>query len=208
MPTEKEFYDAAKIYTTGYMKLFENDESSVEVYDHLLWPQHKEILGRYFDENFKMIIVDRDPRDLFILNKYFLHKPPISTAKPYFPTDATAFAEEWKRTVTSFMKTENVMTIHFEDLVYNYEKTVEEIECFLNLEKSSHRMFSVFDPQKSIENTQTFLVKEEWINEVSVISEKLSQCCYSFPYERIPDKGKWFDTPDNETRKTKKVRTK
>ncbi|WP_370777353.1 sulfotransferase domain-containing protein [Holdemania massiliensis] len=207
MPTETEFFKAAKRYTSEYMGLFESDNSKVEVFDHLLWPQHATLLDDYFEDNFKMIIVDRDPRDLYILNKYYWHKPPVSTAKPYFPTEPQAFIDEWSRTVTAHQKSDRVLTIHFEDLIYNYEKIVCDIERFLGLSGSEHNAFSIFVPDKSIENTQSFLVKDEWQDEVKEIEEQLAAYCYVFPFERIPDKSKWFDTQDNATRRAKKQAT-
>ena len=204
MPQAEEFFAAAKRYTSEYMNFFVLEDSKVEVFDHLLWPQHAELLSKYFEDDFKMIIVDRDPRDLYILNKYYWHKPPVSMVKPYFPTEPQAFIDEWSRTITNYQNSAHVLTVHFEDLVYNYEKTVDDIEKFLGLSGLEHETFTSFVPEKSIENTQSFLVKAEWNEEVQELKKQLSGCCYDFPYERIPDKSRWFDTLDNATRKVKK----
>lgn len=208
MPQKEEFYNAAKRYTSGYMDFFAESNSKVEVFDHLLWPHHAKIMGDYFDDNFKMIIVERDPRDLYILNKYYWHKPPISTAKPYFPTEQQAFIDEYARTMVRHKNSDCVLTIYFEDLIYSYEKTITEIENFLDLSEFDHGSCLSFDPKQSIENTQTFLLSSEWSKEVQIIEDQLHEYCYDFPYERIPDKSKWFDTLDNATKNIKKKKTR
>ena len=205
MPTHSEFTRAAKKYTSAYMKFYSLDDEAIEVFDHLVWPQHAELVEDYFEKNFKMIIVNRDARDLYILNKYYLHKPPVSVVKPYFPTEVDAFIDEWQRTITNYDDTEQLLNLNFEDLVYHYDETVAKIENFLGVSSKLHeKAKSSFVPEKSIENTQTFLVCDEWKSEVKRIEEELPQCCYSFPYERKPDKTKWFDTPETVSRKSKK----
>lgn len=193
LPTKEEFNKAAKKYTQAYMELF-TDLERISVFDHLIWPQQVDKIEDYFADNFKTIIVDRDPRDVFLLNKYFWHKPPNSTAKPYFSTDAEKFVEEWKRLITKVYSTENILTVHFEDLIYQYEKTIADISIFLLLDEKLHlRKREKFEPVQSIENTQIFMLNEEWYKEVEIIREKLDFCCYDFPYKRMPDKSKWFD---------------
>lgn len=53
LPSEKELYDAAKKFTSGYFSLFDNGtENEVKIFDHIIWP------GQIDDfENVLMIIL-------------------------------------------------------------------------------------------------------------------------------------------------------
>lgn len=194
LPTEEEFYEAAKEYTLHYMKMCSVGDS-VNIFDHLIWPQQSKVVDRLFPDNFKVIIVDRDPRDVFLLNKYFWFKPPVSTAPPFFPTEEPLFIDEWRRTVVLKKNTNNVLHVQFENFVYNFNEEKARIEAFLGLDSTDYDYTkSLFDPSKSIENTQIFRFSPQWDNEVAVISKSLSEYLYDFPYERVPDCKKWFDS--------------
>ena len=62
-------------------------------------------------EHFKVIVVYRDPRDVYLLNKYYWYKPPVSApgAIPYFPTDVMKFCDEWKRMIYDCTGKKNVL---------------------------------------------------------------------------------------------------
>ena len=134
-----------------------------------------------------------------------MHCLPVSLAKPYFPVTQENFIDEWKRTFHKINNDERILSINFEDLIYNYDNTVSVIEDFCGLQSKEHvYQKKFFDPKRSIENTQTFLAKSEWEKEVSQIQSKLANECYSFPKRRVPDRSKWFDTQDNISRKARK----
>ena len=195
MPSKEELYSAAKRFTSGYFSLF--DKYNYNIYDHLIWPQQVNVQGDCFADNFKVIIVRRDPRDVFLLSKYYWCKPPVGKGKPHFGDNVHKFVEEWKRTVILKNENPNALHINFEDLIYNYEETVEKIECFIGLPKSEHiNRGQHLDPPKSIENTQAFRANEKWVHEASVIETELPNYLYSFPYERVPSISKMFDSPN------------
>lgn len=183
LPTRDEVYEAAKKFTSGYFELFDSDEDiDVKIYDHIIWPAQISEFSECFNDNFKVIVVDRDPRDIFTMEK---HMPTGRVS--HFPIEPNAFAEEWSRTVITEFNNPNVLKIHFEDLVYKYEETVERVEKFLGLNSFDHiEKFMNFVPNKSIENTQVFMTKDEWKNEAKVIEQLLQSFLYVFPYERVP----------------------
>ncbi len=194
MPTKDEFCLAAKEYTNSYIEMCRKD-NSVNIFDHLIWPQQCETINEFMPDNLKIIVLDRDPRDVYLLNKYYWHKPPVSTTKPYYPTNPSDFVNEWRRTIQKRGNTDRVLFLHFEDLVYKYEETVKEIEKFIGLKSVNHtNKYSTFEPERSIENTQVFNLSNEWKKEVELIEKELSDYLYPFPYERTPDKKLWFDT--------------
>ena len=206
LPSEEEFFNAAKKFTNSYMELF-NTDKRIKAFDHLVWPQNSAFIDKYFTEDFGMIVVHRDPRDVFLLNKYFWHKPPRVLTKPFFPTDAMEFCDVWRRNVSGVKKHERVLEVFFEDLVYNTVETEKRIMHFLDLKAEQHIMpRKFFDPNKSIENTQVFLLDNEiWREEARIIEETIPDTLFSFPYERKCDSTKWFDTEGVDIKQKKKV---
>lgn len=196
MPTEEELYDAAREFTDSYFEMF-NTDGKVKIYDHLIWPQQVDTHARCFSDNLKIIVLDRDPRDIFLCSKYIWCKPPIGHGDPHFPVLPSLYADEWSRTVTEHTSNPNALRVHFEDLVYNYDKTVARIERFLGLNANDHlRPKTKFDPSKSIENTQLFQLPQ-WKKEGEEVAELLENFLYEFPYERVPQVKLMFDSPNN-----------
>mgnify|MGYP000865084983 CR=1 FL=1 len=194
LPTEDELYAAARKFTSGYFSLFDgNDPSEVKIFDHIIWPGQVDAFQQCFDNSFKMIIVDRDPRDLFILDRHIWTSNKFRKSKAHFPADASQFANEWRGTLVNSYTNPNAMRVHFEDLIYNYEEMVQKIEEFLGLKSEDHsdaRMH--FNPDDSIENSQVFRVNEEWEKEVKPIVELIPDLLYSFPYDRKPHRERMF----------------
>ena len=193
MPNEEELYTAVKNFTSGYFALFDKDKRiTVKLFDHLIWPQQIDEFSKCFDDNMKFIVLDRDPRDLFLLSKFNSWR--LGHAKPHYPTDPLVFVEEWRHTHMAKFNNPNAIQLHFEDLIYNYNETVGRIEKFLGLKSDWHiEKGKYLQPEKSIENTQLFQLKDEWHKEIEVIEEKLGEYLYSFPYVRKPNYDLMFD---------------
>ena len=196
MPNTDDLYASAKKFTSSYFQMVRNQYDGLCIFDHLIWPQQVDVHSKCFDNHFKVIILDRDPRDLYLLNKYYFCK--IHHTKPYLPDTPEAFIDQWRKTIVSHFNNPNALAVHFEDLIYNYDKTKSMIEEFLGLDPVDHiNKKTKFIPEKSIENTQVFRVKKEWEEEVAPIAKELSSFIYKFPYERTPDWKLMFDSPNN-----------
>lgn len=200
MPSVKQFRDAAKKYTNAYFEMCaRHQDSKVNLFDHVIWPQQHKLIDDYFDESFKLIVVKRDPRDVYLLNKYFWHVPPLNKVLPYYPTDIKLFIETWRSTVvppSDLLNSSQILSLDFEDLVYRYDHTSSSMSAFLGTDtlKRKDGVPVLFDPKKSIENTQIFNSNPEWLSEISLIEEELSEFLYDFPSQYTPDKSKWFDS--------------
>lgn len=194
LPTEEELYAAAKRFTQGYFELFNGtDNNEVKIFDHIIWPGQIDAYKECFNDNFKIIIVDRDPRDLYILDRYIWSGNKYRQSKAHFPDDANQFSKEWASTLVSCFKNENAMRVHFEDLIYKYDETVKTIEEFLGLDASLHiEKYAHFNPNDSIENSQVFRVKPEWEKQVETIEREIPELLYDFPYIRKPERNKMF----------------
>lgn len=188
----EEFYERTKLYLRKiWMDLGINTRNVI--LDQLLLPFNLFRIDNYFDEEeLKVFVIDRDPRDVFFLNKYVWSKQknPI----PY-PTNVEEFCKCYKRLRQMERKSTypGVMRIHFEDLIYHYEETVKKVMEHLGEPPEKHiRKKSCFIPENSIENTQIFLTNELFIPERRKIEEELREYLYEFPYERKANFKKAF----------------
>ena len=132
---------------------------------------------RYFN-NIRVIIVDRDPRDVYCLEKYVWKDGMI-------PTDPKLFCKWFKYTRNNRdkeLKNDRVKFVQFEDLVYKYNETVKELERWLELDVKDHiRKNTTFDPSMSKRNTKTWLKYENNEKEnIKYIEEELSPFLYKY----------------------------
>lgn len=188
----EDFYCHARQFIKEYCDMIAGDHKGDLILDHLVFPHHAYKMDRFFDDDFRLIIVDRDVRDLYVLCKYVW--PRLNVSAPY-PREKDAFLTLWNRIrgAERPCDSEKVLRVHFEDLIYRYEETVARIEAFVGLTPEQHiAPKSRFDPARSINNTQNFRIRPEWTAEVADIPEK-TRDIYDFPYERIADINDTFD---------------
>lgn len=172
------FYQITKKFTR---KLFESIMDNND-YNHIMVDQLVPAtnISRYFNyiDRLKVIVVDRDPRDIFLLNKLKWKGTPVLC-----DTDDVNVFIDWYSSIryNSFKgDNSNVMRINFEDLIYNYEMTLEKIIDFCMLNKNLHKQkFKIFNPKKSMSNTKLWKLPHKFQNEISEIENKLKQYCYS-----------------------------
>lgn len=175
-PSEEKFIKASKKFINKVIDSLNKDNKENIIIDQLLLPYNLEALDKYFN-NTKLIIVERDPRDVFILNKNSHSLVP-------FPTDALEFTKIYKNIRNLAGKEENcnILRIKFEDLIYDYEKTLNVIYKFLGIDSSMHLAKKTkFIPEKSIDNTQLFRNYKNQ-NEIKIIEEELGEYLYNFPF--------------------------
>lgn len=199
MPTKEEFFEAAKIYTSNYFSMCAIPNKKIMIYDHLLWPQQANLMDSYFGDNFKMIVVNRDARDLYNLNKNYWYKPPVGAGTPLFPIQPQEFVDYWRRVSRHSVekKNSNVLYVNFEDLVYNYDQTVNRIMNFLELNETEHiNKGKFFSPDKSIKNTQTYKINDVWEIESKLILKEIPEYTYEFPYEIHTTVSEMFDSTE------------
>lgn len=133
---------------------------------------------RYFSD-INVFIVDRDPRDIYLLAKYEWHDEIV-------PKDIDLFCKWYKysRSTKDIEAKENqVMCIQFEDMIYDYDRTVKRIFDWIGIDESSHKLKrKIFNPDLSKKNTQYWKSHPECIEEADQIAEKLPN--YLYDYEK------------------------
>lgn len=140
---------------------------------------------KYFDDP-RAIIVDRDPRDLYILAKCYL-----MSGASFIPSDNVDDYILYHRLIRTRCEKEDgsdILRISFEDMVYDYDETALKIRSFLGLSDSQQEKKKYFDPAVSIENTQLFLKHPELAEDIRKIEKALPE--YIYPFEKYTQKPK------------------
>lgn len=178
-PSEEEFLILTRKYIYNLFSSIVPEGKDIILVDQLLPPTNIERYLRYFENNIQTVVVDRDPRDVYVLDKYFWKDGRV-------PCDPETFCK-WYRYTREHRKTENLDTcqiklIQFEDLIFHYDSTLNSLIEWLGLKKENHTMPKQrFDPNKSINNTQTWKKVPACFNEIKTIEQQLKDYLYPFP---------------------------
>lgn len=186
-----EFDEASRVFTKNLLSFMGADFQKNIVLDQPFIGDDPVAAFKYF-ENPKAIIVDRDPRDNYLFTIKMLYK----TTK-YLPVDSVQNFVKYYRLIRDKrpykQPNENVMLMHFEELVYDYEHATKKIRDFCGLGENP-RPLTVFDPKISMPNTQLYLRFPDYSDDIKYIEDNLPE--YLFDFEKYPKPktdGKMFE---------------
>lgn len=156
-----------------------NDAGIISI-KHLVPPSNISRYLRYFDD-IKVLVGERDPRDIYIFEKYILK----GTVVPI--DDIENFCRWFEATrvcrKSENMNTDQILLVQFEDLIYKYDETTEKIKDFLELHEENHiNKLEFFNPEISVKNTRLF-ADEKYKNEaenMQYIEKRLTEYLYDY----------------------------
>lgn len=185
-PSDSQFYSCVRVFLNKiFWKL--GIENSNLILDQLLLPHNLYRMDNYFNENCRVIVVERDPRDVFLLNKYYWSK--MNVPLPY-PSEVEIFCEYYRkmRECEKRFESEKILRIRFEDLIYFYTETVYKIFNFLEIPERNHvGRLTKLVPEKSKLNTQLFNRDPFFVNEANYIEKNIPEYLYTFPSESVEE---------------------
>lgn len=189
--TPKDFYIKVRQYTNRILELLGYDTSRLIVINQLFSGDNP-IKGFPFFDSPKAIVIDKDPRDLYISCKKV-----VKYDCAWVPTDDVKQFVEYYKSIRNQLYTlndNNVLIVKFEDLIYNYEKEVSRIEHFLGISHSIHiKKKKVFNPDKSIANTQLFKRYPCYNADIKYIEENLRDFLFDYSkYDSVAPQGDAF----------------
>ena len=178
-PGEGKFIQVTQEYTHELMEALNNDNKPYMVIDQIVPSSNTVDCFKYFKDDVKVFIVDRDPRDVYILCKTIWRWDRL------FPRDSVESWCKWFRYVRESggekQQDSRIMYLQFEDLIYHYEDMVKKIEEFTGLKSEEHEnKFSRLNPKRSFYNTQIFKRDKRWEKDIKVIEEMLPEFLYDF----------------------------
>lgn len=182
------FYRAANNYTSKIIKEMGVDITKPICFDQPFSGNSPENSMKYFEDAYA-VVIDKDPRDLYLAGKFT--KDPNFKFSPI--DDVEKFIIYYKNMRKHEIANDKILRIKFEDLIYNYDTSIDKIERFLKLGVNK-RKGKFFNPNKSINNTQLIRLHPEEKENIRKIEEKLPE--YLFPFEKyskIAINGRPFD---------------
>ena len=141
---------------------------------------HPEKGLEYFD-SIKMIIVDRDPRDIYVdvINQkpsWFLGDKLIKER------DVLKFVKDYRirrERQNEAIKDKRILYLRFEELVFDYENKLNDILSFLELNKEQHiKKGAHFIPQISQKNIGLWKCYDQQ-QEINLIFNNLKEYCFN-----------------------------
>lgn len=185
LPIQLSYCDEEKfiVATKKMTKLLLDSLDREEQFEYLCFDQLVPAYGfyrysRYFS-NIKIVIVDRDPRDLYLLNELYWKEG-------WIPSDNIDVYVNWYKLLRrklndDLKKSSNVLYIQFESTVYDYENTLNKIIDFLNLD-SRHHIYKkkYFNPDLSIVNTKLWERTSSKVESIRIIEKELAEYCVKY----------------------------
>lgn len=145
-----------------------------------------------FFNNPKAIVVNRDPRDI-----YLLAKKAVGFDSRFIPADKVedfiVYYKGLMRSCSYDPSDERILVLNFEDLIYKYQGTKCAICDFLGISLSPNDMVNkqkYFDPNISIDNTQLWLKYNTYKDDIDKITDSLADYLYDFDKYEIKPKFK------------------
>lgn len=172
-PNRKEFYDKVKQYNERLFFPYSNICQYVML-DQAIAPRDLSKVNKYFN-NGKMIVVDRDPRDIFIdtnRNGAVVYENTIEAGMN--------FVKLQKTTRENVAENENILCVRFEDLILDYKVSVKRIETFLGLDSDLHKHIGMhLKPEISKKNIGMWKKESNSYDQVfAVIEEQMREYLY------------------------------
>ena len=133
---DRDFYEESHKYIYNIIEEISKGKENI-ILDQFLLPFNLFRVDNYFDDKLRVIVVARDPRDVFITNKYNWNQKQICVP---FPLEVNEFCNFYKKMRESEKEctSNKVLRINFEDLIYNYDTKIKEITKFLGFKESDH----------------------------------------------------------------------
>ena len=172
--TKEEFLEKTRDYVNSLLFAMNPENRDIVVLDQAVSAKNISRYLKYLPYGSKVIIVDRDPRDVFIEETLLKGR--------VLPKDAKEFCEVFRDSRLkndSSVNQDSVLEIYFEDLIYDYENTKQLICDFVGLDSNMYNpKKSGFDPTVSVKNTRLWEKHPEFNKQVQIIEKELPEFLY------------------------------
>ena len=196
----KNFYELTKKYLRTLLEEMGFDFSKKIVLLDQAFSGNDPAKSFSFFDDVCAIVVDRDPRDMYIFAKKVL----LSKGR-FMPTDSVENFIAYYRALRDGQpyKEPNprILKLQFEELVYNYDESVGKIDAFLGIENKNRKKY--FIPEMSAANTNLIRKYPEFADDVKKIEEELPEYIFDFSkYDEIESgNGTFFGRSLNRKKK-------
>lgn len=176
--SEETFLTATKRFVDDLFSSVNPNMADFMLIEQLVPPTNVDRYVRYFND-VKVIVVDRDPRDVYLSEKdrYCWGVIPVGSVEDYV---------EWFKITRRYSRPANedhskILRIKFEDMIYKYDETMNELMQFVGVDKSKHiNKMTKFNPSRSIRNTNLKNQIKGYEEDIKYIEENLREYLYDF----------------------------
>lgn len=175
---EEEFLAAVRKYVNRVLSFANKKDQPYVMVDQIVPPTNSKRFLRYFDD-IKIVVTERDPRDIFLLerNAWKWGIIPVKDVEEYVKW----FKITRKYSNPSDEDTDKVLRIRFEDMIYKYDETTAKLIDFVGIDPARHvDPKGIFDPSKSIKNTNLGKKYPGFEKELEYIASELKDYIYDF----------------------------
>ena len=179
-PTEEVFYRKASAFIREFFSMAQGNSQGVLLLDHLILPHNVFRLPRYLEgDELKVIIVDRDPRDVYIDIRKRQEMEGKSPPIPVDPKDYVRFWIALRESERIVQLPEQVLRIQYEDLFYRFEDTVSLIERFCGFTPDQHVYPGrFFKTSMSKTYLNQYMTNRKWTRAIQYIENNLQEYLY------------------------------
>lgn len=175
----EDFLTSTQDYIDALCEAMNKEKKEYVVLDQPFSPSNLARYTRYV-RDVKTIVVDRDPRDVFIFQKLIKEHT--------LPSDVREFCAVYRdsRKKKSEAPEGTCLYVTFEDMIYHYDEYVEKVREFVGIDAVHHvRKKERFNPNISIKNTKLWEKYPEYADEIKIIEEELPEFLYFKTDEKI-----------------------
>ena len=145
-PNEDDFIKKTRSYINSLFKFYENCiTTNTLILDQAIPPTNIINTSKYF-ENIKIIIIDRDPRDIYVN----LVKNNVLIGADLKNCDSAKKYIKWHNSLRNNKvcndNSQKILRLNFEDLVGDYEQSIDKIIRFLGGDLIHKNKYSFFNP--------------------------------------------------------------
>ena len=174
-PTAEQFCAATQEY---FQELYEPrvDDGGFIILDQAVSPNNTQVIHKYFKKA-KMIVVDRDPRDMYI--DEILHREMLDDDLSSCEA-GIRYAVRQKALRSNAVDDADVLYVNFEDMIMNYEETGKRIMDFLGFTEKDHSSPKKhLKPEVSSKNVRMWQRHyAEYKDALDTLREELPELCY------------------------------
>lgn len=171
---EESFLNKTKAFVEELCKRANVTDKEYILLDQFVEASNPSKYLRYVSD-MKVIVVDRDPRDLYISR--------VSKNDRVLPNNPYDFCLYYKkiRQIQGSIDLSSCLYLHFEDMIYNYDEYVKKVLDFVGISKEHHvAPKHYFDPSVSIKNTQLWRNNDNYSEAISIIEKELPEYLYKY----------------------------
>ncbi len=172
-PDRDTFYQIIKSFNERLFASISDADDNIMMLDQCIPTTNIKRYLNYFD-NIKVILVDRDPRDVYIEEQHI--------DDHVLPSDPYIFMQIYKdmrKTREEELKNDSVLFIQFEDMIYRYNETTKKVIDFLELSDRDHvSPLQCFNPEKSKNNTKLWIRYPEHDKVLKMFDSELENYYY------------------------------